>query len=548
MIDSSLKIWPNSKGLAEELGIEIILQIRPLSEKQQQQHPDENPKQCANCGAYFTSVFLQTSNPQCPFCGTVVKTGISTDYLIDNFYIDKPLPETTKLFVGFVFDMDAIANTQERLKEYFSVALNSISQNERFFCAVIFPRYISFLRVINGSVKGINFSFSLPLKTISIDFSFLLNEAYDVPVILKHVQSLQSYSNQALHSIPNLSFLFNSDSSFFKVLMFSSNSQQQGDITANVSVDWITCTKSSSHDGLSINVLDSHISNNASLQVTTLVRSYFDSNVIFKLHTRIFIGNQLDVNPSNFHKVSVPNGYSRLIRVSMPRVSFNTNGVPIQVVSNFILFETQHTPHQMRTVTSKVFPTSHDYLPILGSLSPGILNLGIEGIREKSNLIPQLLRIYNNKILPIMAGKRDDDIFFSLIPPLQMLLKFSVSAAVPMQEEFIVDKGKDYLRYTTGVSFWASQNFLIEELALWPYEVNVALNKPPIVVADSFYEIKVYANENIDDESKLGKELRKRKLHRFPVPKVYVVNREKFELEWPKQENECKTIELMLRQ
>ena len=158
------------------------------------------------------------------------------------------------------------------------------------------------------------------------------------------------------------------------------------------------------------------------------------------------------------------------------------------------------------------------------------------------------MRVYQGKVLAALAGKKEEDIYFSLIPPQQMLLKFSVSDAVPMQDFFIVERGKDYLRYMRGVSFWASQEFQLKALAICPEEDNEALMRPPIVVVDSFYEIRVYADVEIDKQSTLGRELRKRCTHRFPVPRCSVVQREKFELECPKQGDEYKTIELMLRQ
>lgn len=547
MIDSSFDIWPLNKGICDELGLKILLRVHPyVKENTLPTHPLLNPIQCPNCSAFHTSYFYQNGNlVSCPFCEAIkVKSGSSELNMLDNFCCQSVI-QGAKFYVCFILDMNCELSNAKPLKHFLKIAMQAILKDQKFICALLFDKCISFLVVVDGSVKSLSFDFQQSLFNF-IDINYLLNDKNNIDSLCEFIDGIESFSGRKPHEIPDLNTFSNFPKHFyFKAMIFSSN-YLFSKIIPNVSIDWVSVESSANMciDGFHL-ILSNKSIENMELQIQTIVTKYFN-RYLFGLKIKIFSSDQIIISPSFIEKKSIPIGYSESVKVIIPRIG-STPKVLIQVVSSYIIFN-KKKPISITNVISRVYPTSHDYLPLLRSINPSILRPRFKDQIDKKSFILKVYNIYQNKIVNMLPGSKKNDYYFSIIPKLQWILRFIFKEDISLINSFIIERGHEMIKYCPIVSFWGNQNDKIEEFSLWPEESNILLGKPPIVIVDSFYKISIYMNEELIKGSLLDNALKESFSVRLPIPSFQIHTREKFEIDFHSMTNDSKIIESILIQ
>lgn len=456
-----------------------------------------------------------------------MKSAGSAPVQLSRFCVQSP-DINAKSFVCFLLDINCDAAHAELEKHLFTTALHSVSGNQRFVCALLSAECISFLVVVNGKIKSISFDFQHSLFDF-IDVEYILNDANDVNCICSFIEGLNKFSGMAQHEIPELKMFSSAPKKhYFKVMVFSSNYICSNSIP-NASVDWVSIepTEKMHIDGFNL-ILTHDKCSKIEIQIQTMVTKYFN-NYLFGLKVKIYMSDQVVVKSPYFEKESVPFGYSELVKVIIPKIS-SASSVLIQVVSSYITFNEKH-PLVITNVFSKKYQTSHDYLPFLSSINPSILRPKFKNQNNPKAFILKLNNAYQNKIVNLLPGNRENDYYFSLIPKLQWLLRIAIKKSKFSLNTFMIERGHELVEFCPLVSFWENQNSQIEKISFFPERSNILLGKPPIVIVDTFNSVRIYMNEKTVEGSLLDKYIKECLNIRFPIPEFRIITREKFEID-----------------
>ena len=563
LLCSSISVLPYNKSLADEIGIPFIIEYRPFEKDNddfyQSVIPLKLPK-CAHCSAYITKTFSidKDHKVQCPFCGKDFSFNSSININYQSFKMEKAF-KNFGFYICFILDLDCTDNLLKISKQYISIALNALLPETKFIFAYIKQNNLHFLKLINGNPKIISFDNKLSIfNYIKIDFlinvvnieniqlldNLILDKNKEFSSMVNNDSFFQS-SGTDIHEINDFSKLFSNcpDNIFIKFVMFSPNSISKKCKLA-LSFDWIS--PHFNHDvfkSLDGFYLCKDEIKNIEIQIQTMIQRYTTDSFAVNLSTQSFITKQFDISPSVFTIPSARDGTTISLNVSYPRILTMSKECQIQIVSSYVVVLPNSEAIQRTQVTSVVFNTSKDILPILRSIDPSIIWTYLLPMKSSNtqiikDFLRKLLDLYKTKVIDAMpASTKQFDPFFLLLPNLRWILKFFYSNIDQISSMHIIEKEMRFSKFCRNVSFWESQNEKIEESSLSYFDSDQLFNSPPIVVVDSCFAIDIYMDDQeIKEGSKLSQEIKKSIEKRFPIPLVQIFLRDSFYVKLP---HEC---------
>lgn len=538
----SISVWPSNKTLANEIGIPAIIEYSPYQEVRNVDLGTVNLPKCSYCSAYVNSTFFvsKTKSSQCPYCGNdfvPIKNCVSSPYA--NFKVDTKIDHFL-FYLCFIIDLDCSNDNLALSKEYFFQATQSITPGTKFFLAFIKNNIFHFVVMLYNNPKIISLNLENSLFD-RIHIQSLTNNVNDLPYLNDFIKSnFKASSITDIHEIVDFSSLFSKcpGNAFIKFIMFSSN-YVSNRCSSLLSFDWISPLindRVKNIDGFYLNPIDV---DNMNLQIKAMVSRYTSSPICANVSIQVFAAKQLDISPSIIlTKPAIYEESSFLFTFSFPR-QFSMKEFPIQFVSKYIIIypndndqssdKNDNSYHftlkavQRLQVHSFVFPASKDVLPILRTVNPVVLKRSFSSKIEEKEFIQKMIFLYKEKVLSLFNNAstitQSNDQFFFVMPNLQFLLKFYFTQPTFVNNTFIVEHDMEFVRFCPAISFWASEDDKIADMAFSFADEDELLNSPPIIVVDSYTTIEVYMDKPIIKEmSQLERELNRKVTKRFPVP------------------------------
>ena len=544
MLTCSLDVWPGSYSLADEIQIPIKFDFRPFDTESKLGHATQSLVSCTTCGAIATALFPHDNGTMtCPFCQT------SSPYERDHFSTISEFQRESEcgqshFFLCFLLDLTCAEELIDVSKIHFFSALKALLPGTAFTVALLEEDRVSFVKVFHNGTKFLTFSLNACLFKL-IDVSFLMNSINNIEIIEEMINKFQTKKKRTeIHEIADFSKLFSNPSSnvFVKFLVFSPNfiSSQTA---SRMSLDWFSPfpdkKRSMPIDGifLSVNTED------VELHLQALVQRYKTTDFAMNLSVRAFIAKPLEISPNTYTRVSVRDGASQALTVTVPKGYHRNEPVPVQIESRYVILGHGDTCIQRTVVISKSIPISKDVAPILRGVNPVVVKQSMDKDTEET-FVRNLLGLYNSKIVEILPGRIDYDPFFRLMPHLQLFLRFFAAKDKVTNGNIILGNDLAIARYIPCVSFWETQDRKIEEAAPSPSWSTVLFQDMECIVSDCGDKIHIFMDTEIRPGSQLQKEIERRVQRRFPI--VPVLKHQKMRIPLFLQ-NETEITELIIQ-
>lgn len=521
---SSVRIWPQSKKIAEEMVIPLSLSFRPFDNSYEiNAVPNQNVSICPKCKTCVTAMFRSSKNNklECPFCNAQIAEASKEQLSFSDFCIEQ-VSKPMSFKICFVFDARCADEFIAISKLYISIGLRAVLPGTKFLFLCLYNSHVSFLKIRGGRCIFIDFPITANIfNLVSIDN--FMNSSEDVETIIESIAEIKNLGEIVTASHFENMFIPMPPDIFINFVVFTPFNIDVNKIP-NMSIDIISPTPFKTNPNINGTFFSQQSVEDLSLQVQALVQRLSPNNFALNVTLSVAVSPLIEVTPSYIQRPSIRSGFSQVFHVNLSKITSAINEIPIEIVTSYdVPISNKQAIHRV-VVTSRKFQTSKNFYSILSSVDPVT---ACQGMQLTNDFVKNLFNFYMTKICLSIPGTVEPDPYFTLIPSLRWFMRFFIYQKKGFPPPFLNDRESDLTCFFPQITFWDDQNTLSEDSVCSVSFEQELIGEPLIVIVDSNYKIDIFTDEAIEPESELSKFVQRKVSNRFPVPRVATKPRSK---------------------